>query len=108
MAYCHSMNITHRDLKPENILIDKELNNSLKIIDFGAGTLVEKGQKLSLQYGTSYYIAPEVLAKKYDEKCDVWSIGVMMYILLCGFPPFNGETDEQIISKVKKGTYTMN
>ena len=60
IAYCHALKICHRDLKPENVLIDKELNNSLKIIDFGAGTLFGS-DKLSSQYGTSYYIAPEVL-----------------------------------------------
>ena len=107
IAYCHSKNITHRDLKPENILIDKELNNSLKIIDFGAGTLFEKGKKLDLQYGTSYYIAPEVLEKNYNEKCDIWSLGVIMYILLSGIPPFNGHTDMEIIARVKKGEYSL-
>jgi calcium-dependent protein kinase len=62
ISYCHSMNVIHRDLKPENILIDKEMNNELKIIDFGASILVkDKGQKLSETHGTAYYIAPEVL-----------------------------------------------
>lgn len=96
MAYCHELGIVHRDLKPENVLIDKELNNTLKIIDFGTSTMYEKGTTLKTTHGTSYYIAPEVLVKKYDERCDVWSVGVILYILLSGKPPFDGDNDEEI------------
>ena len=55
-----------------------------------------------------YYIAPEVLKKKYDEKCDIWSCGVILYILLCGYPPFSGKTDDKIMEKVAKGHYDFN
>ena len=62
---------------------------------------------MELVLGTAYYIAPEVLTGQYDEKCDIWSIGVILYILLSGEPPFPGETDTEIISKVKKGKYNL-
>src|SRR5688572_3315225 len=62
---------------------------------------------MSQKFGTPYYIAPEVLKKKYSAKCDVWSIGVILYILLCGYPPFNGASDKQIIEAVLKGKYSL-
>lgn len=96
MSYCHSKLIVHRDLKPENILIDSENINNLKVIDFGTSQKMTPGVKMNQTFGTSYYIAPEVLTTEYNEKCDVWSIGVIMYILLSGKPPFDGESDKDI------------
>ena len=108
LAYCHDLGIVHRDLKPENALIDKEMNNTLKIIDFGTAIKFDKEKELlKTPHGTSYYIAPEVIAKSYNEKCDVWSIGVMLYILLSGLPPFNGREDEEIMENVKIGKYSL-
>ena len=108
IAYCHSQGIVHRDLKPENILIDKEQDNILKLIDFGTASKYNKKKGLMKGLkGTSYYLAPEVITKEYDERCDVWSLGVIMYILLSGVPPFNGEDDYEIMEKVKVGKYSM-
>lgn len=105
--YCHQMKIVHRDLKPENLLLDKGAEPKVTIIDFGTSAMFDPQKKMSQKFGTPYYIAPEVLKKNYDEKCDLWSIGVIMYILLCGYPPFNGANDKQIIEAVLKGKFTL-
>lgn len=107
--YCHLNNIIHRDLKPENILIDAQSGNkeffNIKIIDFGTSDIFRnrsntKIKKLTEKIGSSYYIAPEVLKGDYNEKCDLWSCGVIMYILLCGTPPFNGANESEIFQKI--------
>ncbi|CAD8108765.1 unnamed protein product [Paramecium sonneborni] len=102
--YLHKSKIVHRDLKPENILYEANKPQALlKIVDFGTSRVFESGYKMNQKLGTPYYIAPEVLERRYDEKCDVWSCGVILYILLCGIPPFNGENDEEILENVKEG-----
>ena len=108
VAYCHSRHLVHRDLKPENILLEGNSLENIKLIDFGTGNLIAPNQKFKERLGTAYYIAPEVLKKNYDEKCDLWSIGVIMYILLTGEPPFNGSTDSEILQNVKMGTVNFN
>ena len=108
--YCHKMHILHRDLKPENILIAKRDKNDfplVKICDFGTSKMFEKGTVQRKLVGSSYYIAPEVLKKHYDEKCDIWSCGVILYILLSARPPFGGESDSEIMEKVSKGKYDL-
>eukprot|EP00829_Urostomides_striatus_P014491 TRINITY_DN4306_c0_g1_i3.p1 TRINITY_DN4306_c0_g1~~TRINITY_DN4306_c0_g1_i3.p1 ORF type:complete len:484 (-),score=139.28 TRINITY_DN4306_c0_g1_i3:11-1462(-) len=109
VVYCHARKIAHRDLKPENILIDSVVGSkmTIKVIDFGTALTYNPDVKLKTTTGTAYYIAPEVLMKNYDEKCDVWSCGVILYILLSGTPPFFGNTDEDIMRAVKKGKYTF-
>ncbi|KAK2196896.1 bifunctional EF-hand domain/EF-Hand 1 [Babesia duncani] len=105
VCYLHKRNIVHRDLKPENILFEtKERDSLIKIVDFGLSTHLT-GYSLRERLGTAYYIAPEVLKKQYNEKCDIWSCGVILYILLCGYPPFGGSTDAAIIAKVESGKY---
>ena len=106
--YCHKMNIIHRDIKPENIMItNREKNGCLqvKLIDFGTAKIFEKGHQENKYVGSSYYMAPEIIKRKYNEKCDLWSIGVILYILLTGRPPFDGNDDDEILSNVKKGVY---
>ncbi|KAL4500065.1 hypothetical protein ABPG73_011173 [Tetrahymena malaccensis] len=106
--YCHKNNIVHRDLKPENILYESNKPGALlKVVDFGTSIAYDPNVKMNQKLGTPYYIAPEVLSKKYDEKCDIWSCGVILYILLCGSPPFNGDNDEQIMNRVKIGKFSF-
>jgi calcium-dependent protein kinase len=107
--YCHCSNIIHRDLKPENILIDSVEDGyyNIKVIDFGTAKLYDKNKSENKVIGSAYYIAPEVLNKNYDEKCDLWSTGVIMYMLLSGTAPFNGERDSIILEKIMAGKYDL-
>jgi calcium-dependent protein kinase len=101
--YCHSNKIVHRDLKPENLLLATQDENSpIKVIDFGMSRIFNDKQAMFDKVGTAYYISPEVLDGFYDEKCDIWSAGVILYILLCGYPPFNGNDDDEIFESIKK------
>lgn len=111
LSYLHGKGVVHRDIKAENVLFESRNNNSaLKLIDFGVSTKFKDSQseKMKDTLGTPYYIAPEVLKGSYDNKCDVWSCGVLLYILLCGYPPFNGNRDEQILDNVHKGNFKFN
>merc|ERR1712032_147806 len=109
--YMHENQVCHRDLKPENFLfmtkdpIEKAL---LKIIDFGLSYKFTQNQVLTTKAGTPYYVAPQVLAGKYDQLSDLWSVGVIMYVMLCGYPPFFGETDAEVLSKVRLGNFSFN
>ena len=113
LYYLHTNNIIHRDLKLENILlseIEKDYKSNLKyfwikIIDFGTSKIFSKHRKEKSIVGSSYYIAPEVLNQCYNEKCDTWSVGVILYMLICGKPPFDGEDDFKIIDKIKIGKF---
>lgn len=107
VQYCHANNIVHRDLKPENLLLNSKTELNLKVIDFGTSGLCEPHKMLHARYGTSYYIAPEVIKGKYNELCDLWSCGVIMYILLVGRPPFNGATEKEIMQKVLDADYSL-
>ena len=113
LCYLHENKILHRDIKLENIMIsEKEKDNStgeelfwVKIIDFGTAKLFEKNKKEKEVVGSSYYIAPEVLKQNYNEKCDTWSVGVILYMTLVGRAPFDGKDDEEIINKISSVDY---
>mmetsp|Transcript_75494 Transcript_75494/g.152707 ORF Transcript_75494/g.152707 Transcript_75494/m.152707 type:complete len:472 (+) Transcript_75494:89-1504(+) len=110
LKYCHDMGIVHRDLKPENFLFlskDPIDQNQLKLIDFGLSSLMGNGKAMSTKAGTPYYVAPQVLQGSYNHSCDIWSCGVIMYTLLCGYPPFYGKTDQEVLQKVKSGNFTF-
>ncbi|GMI71118.1 calcium dependent protein kinase 1 [Hibiscus trionum] len=101
---CHSMGVMHRDLKPENFLfVNEEEDSPLKAIDFGLSIFFKPGETLSDVVGSPYYVAPEVLNKCYGPEADVWSAGVIIYILLCGVPPFWGEREVEIFEEVLNG-----
>ena len=105
VEYCHNNGICHRDLKPENLLYlngGSEIDNPIKVIDFGLSQVISPDRKLKTKVGTAYYVAPEILRGSYTEKCDIWSAGVILYIFLSGSPPFNGPNDSAIYSKIAK------
>lgn len=108
LNYCHQVNIVHRDLKPENFLFESPDDDSdLKIIDFGLSKILDGGrlQRMKTRAGTPYYISPEVLTGNYDMSCDMWSAGCMLYILLCGYPPFYGDNNQEILQMVSRGVF---
>ena len=113
LNYLHSKGIVHRDIKPENILVqndDKKNKNYLdeihiKLIDFGASNFFKENEILTLKVGSPYYIAPEVLNKCYNEKCDIWSAGVVLYVMLTGNFPFVGKTSQKLFESIKTGKY---
>ena len=113
IAYLHSNNIIHRDLKLENILINdieksystKEDLFLLKIIDFGTAKIFDKNKRPRAVVGSIYYIAPEVILKKYGKECDMWSLGVILYMFIVGHAPFDGKSNREIMEKIKTGIF---
>ncbi|KAL3841156.1 hypothetical protein ACJIZ3_025747 [Penstemon smallii] len=103
VAYCHLQGVVHRDLKPENFLFSsKDEHSPLKAIDFGLSDYVKPDERLNDIVGSAYYVAPEVLHRSYGTEADMWSIGVIAYILLCGSRPFWSRTESGIFRAVLK------
>jgi calcium-dependent protein kinase len=99
--YCHKMGIVHRDLKPENVLLEDHHNfETLKICDWGTAVPYQK-KRLHSMTGTAYYMAPEVIEGNYSKKCDIWSIGVIAFMLLSGKAPFYGRNNDEIFAMAK-------
>ncbi|WOK98999.1 CDPK-related kinase 3-like isoform X1 [Canna indica] len=101
VAFCHLQGVVHRDLKPENFLFTtRDETAPLKIIDFGLSDFIRPDEKLNDIVGSAYYVAPEVLHRSYSTEADIWSVGVITYILLCGSRPFWGQTESGIFRSV--------
>ncbi len=110
IEYCHKNGICHRDLKPENLLYLKsgdENDNPIKLIDFGLSQTLNANKNLESKVGSCYYVAPEILSGNYNNKCDIWSTGVILYILLTGEPPFNGPNERAILQSIKSMKFSF-
>jgi len=107
VQFIHRHSIAHRDLKPENLLlVSRNDNTSIKITDFGFATEVKEANSLRTSCGTRNYIAPEILTKTpYDEQVDLWSVGVILYILLAGLQPFEDFGDDKLFDQIIGGEY---
>ncbi len=100
--YCHQQNIIHRDIKPENIMLDDNSKSGypfVRLIDFGTSKYLENEYENEL-IGTPYFIAPEVIKRRYDSKCDIWSIGILLYFLISKKRPFDGKKIEDIFEAI--------
>ncbi len=110
LRYCNSKRVVHRDLKPENILLVSAADDAaLKIVDFGFATefhMGAQGVELTATCGTPGYVAPEIISgKPYGPEVDMWSLGVVSYVLLCGYPPFFEDSQQALFAKIRKGQY---
>jgi calcium-dependent protein kinase len=108
VAYLHANRVVHRDLKPENFLLKYDNDDSVvKLIDFGLSKKLQENEILTDPNGTPFYIAPEILEGNYTEAVDNWSLGVILYIMLSGSPPFYGKDNREILRAVEKGVFTL-
>ena len=108
--YCHSKKIIHRDIKPENIMLDMKLTSGyplVKIIDFGTSKIIENEYENEF-IGTPYFIAPEVIKKQYNNKCDLWSIGVLLYFIITKKRPFTGKNFEEVFNNIQNNEIDFN
>lgn len=107
LAYCHSFNIYHRDLKPENILLDE--NKNIKLADFGMAALQPTGTMLKTACGSPHYAAPELIRgiEYTGEKTDIWSCGIILFVLLTGFTPFESRDLNRLLKKIIDGNYAI-
>lgn len=105
VQYLHRRDIVHRDIKPENVLFaSTDKGASVKLIDFGlARTHGLRDGAMRTQVGTAYYMSPGVLKGRYNRSCDIWAVGVLTYTMLCGYPPFNGTSDQEVHASTLRG-----
>merc|ERR1719210_130418 len=110
VKYLHERSICHRDLKLENCLLLTKGSieeSTLKLVDFGLSCKVHAGEALSTKAGTLGYCSPEMLAGRYNESCDIWSCGVIMFALISGVLPFDAKTERALWQKVTRGNYSL-
>lgn len=103
VEYLHSNNIAHRDLKPENLMYESVDSELVKICDFGTSIISSENNQLYSLVGTPYYLAPEVVDRRYSKSCDVWSLGIILYFVLIGLHPFRGRTTKTVFTKALQG-----
>ena len=109
VKHCHDNAIVYRDIKLENIMVSNINDFDIKLIDFGTARRLNKNEMCSKKIGTPHYMAPEIVkGEQYDYKCDLWSLGVLMYYLLYGTKPFQGETNEELFANIIKGDVKLN
>jgi calcium/calmodulin-dependent protein kinase I len=108
IIYCHKLGIVHRDIKPENLLFSQKKDGIIKVSDFGLARILPEDKFATTTCGTPGYVAPEIVDEKpYKEQADFWSLGVVMYILLCGEPPFYHDDNFEMFELIKRGNYSM-
>ena len=113
VAHCHSMNIVHRDLKPENILFRNRSDAlgthaselAIAVVDFGMAEIMAPGQILTARAGSPHYMAPEVIAGRYTQSAELWTVGVLLYVMLSAQMPFDGGNASAIFSRIREGHY---
>ena len=104
--HCHAQGVIHRDIKPENIMITEA--GSVRLIDFGLSKASKTNRNLTTVAGTPYYMAPEVLEGNYSSQADIWSLGVLLYTLVSGYLPFQGQTSAEVFRKIKEADFHFN
>jgi len=111
MSYLHGSNILHRDVKPDNMLLESRSRpleeNTLKLVDFGLSCNIAPGQEVRLVAGTREYISPQAIDGRYGTQTDMWSCGVTMYVLLCGYAPFRAESEAGLFAAIKRGNFVF-
>lgn len=110
IKYMHDCHIVHRDVKPDNMLLQSWTtleSNTLKVADFGLACRCDPGSQIRLSAGTPEFISPQAIDSSYDTQTDLWSCGVSMYFLLCGYAPFRAETDSGIFKAVRRGNFSF-
>jgi len=105
--YLHKKGIVHRNICAENIVFEDKAHQYLRLLGFSSSSHFKKNQSFNELKGVPYYIAPEVIKRNYNNACDIWSCGVLLYIMLVGFPPFPGESDHEILNNVLEGNLTF-